>query len=214
MEDLRFTFYFCGMSEKTFSDRIMLYIPHKSICRKASLQVLEERSVYRLGQWISSLKEEGEIRESLGEWGLGNFSVHRVYVEHRGCFFGLREDKPLVQIFQDLGESQLDFAYFLVGGASLHNETGYRFTVHPDERVHRHLPHVHVSKGGVQVRYSLETLLPLDPLVNPHKRDYKKVILPFLRQRQGELLEFWRCYEKGYLPPETDQKGRQFYRES
>ena len=71
MEDLRFTFYFCGMSEKTFSDRIMIYSPHKSICRKASLQALEERSVYPPWPMDLLFERRGGNSESLGEWGSG-----------------------------------------------------------------------------------------------------------------------------------------------
>ena len=51
------------------------------------------------------------------------------------------------------------------------------------------MPHVHISKSGVEIRYSLEDLTPMDPLVNPHKRDSKKIILPFLKNNQSKLLE-------------------------
>lgn len=52
------------------------------------------------------------------------------------------------------------------------------------------MPHVHVTKAGIDIRYSLETLLPIDPLVNPHKRDNKKIIVPFL---QNNKINCWKC---------------------
>lgn len=77
--------------------------------------------------------------------------------------------------------------------------------------VQQRMPHVHVSKAGVEIRYSLETLLPMDSLVNPHKRDNKKIITPFLQRNQERLLEMWSYYTKGYTTPEITQEGQQFY---
>lgn len=81
-------------------------------------------------------------------------------------------------------------------------------------KIHEHLPHVHVSKAGVEIRYSLESLLPMDSLVNPHKRDNKKIITPFLQRNQERLLEMRSYYTKGYTTPEITQEGQQFYSES
>lgn len=176
-----------------------------------SLQKLEIATV---GELIDYLKEDIAIKESLGTWGLAHLSTATVYIQHHGYLLGMREEKTISEIFRDLETSRLEFAYFIVGGASIHNETSYRFTIHPDEKIHEHLPHVHVSKAGVEIRYSLETLLPMDSLVNPHKRDNKKIITPFLQRNQERLLEMWSYYTKGYTTPEITQEGQQFYSES
>ena len=154
------------------------------------------------------------INERLGTWGLQNFSVATVYIQYRDYLLGMQKDKTISAIFRDLETHQLEFAHFEVGGASIHSETGYRFTIHTDEKIHAHMPHVHVSKGGVEIRYSLETLLPMDPPRNPHMRDDRKIIRPFLQHHQEQLFEMWRYYTKGYTVPEITQEGQQFYSES
>lgn len=212
--NLRFNFYFCGMSEETFSKQIMIYKPNSSIIRNFTEDILQKLSITYVSQLICYLRKDTEIAESLGTWGLENFSISTVYIQHHGYLLGMQEDKPISAVFHDLETHRLEFAYFVVGGASIHNETSYRFTIHPDEKIHEYLPHVHVSKAGVEIRYSLETLLPIDPLVNPHKRDNKKIITPFLQHNQKQLLEMWNYYMEGYTTPEITQEGQQFYSES
>ena len=212
--NLRFNFYFCGMSEETFSEQIMIYKPNSSIIRNFTEDILQKLSITYVSELICYLRKDTEIAESLGTWGLENFSISTVYIQHHGYLLGMQEDKPISAVFHDLETHRLEFAYFVVGGASIHNETSYRFTIHRDEKIHEYLPHVHVSKAGVEIRYSLETLLPIDPLVNPHKRDNKKIITPFLQHNQKQLLEMWNYYMEGYTTPEITQEGQQFYSES
>lgn len=214
MGDLQFNIYFCGMSEETFSEQIMIYKPISTITRCFAETALQKLEIAAVGELIDYLKEDIAIKESLGTWGLAHLSTATVYIQHHGYLLGMREEKTISEIFRDLETSRLEFAYFIVGGASIHNETSYRFTIHPDEKIHEHLPHVHVSKAGVEIRYSLETLLPMDSLVNPHKRDNKKIITPFLQRNQERLLEMWSYYTKGYTTPEITQEGQQFYSES
>ncbi len=214
MDKLQFHIYFCGMNEETFTDQIMIYKPNSSISRSFTMEILFQLRLVHVGELIDYLKTDSDVRKELGIGGLENFNISTVYVRYRDCLLGLREDKAISEVFLDFDTHQLEFAYFVVGGASIHNETSYRFTVHTDEKIHEHMPHVHVSKAGVEIRYSLVTLLPIDPLVNPHKRDNKKVITPFLRHNYERLLEMWRCYAKGYVTPEITQEGQQFYSES
>lgn len=214
MRELQFHIYFCGMSEETFSEQIMIYQPGSSMEKCFTEAALRQNEIVSVGELIDCLKKDAAVRESLGAWGLENFTAQTVYIRHSDYLLGLREDKPIADIFRDLETQRLEFAYFMVGGASIHNETSYRFTVHPDEKIHEHLPHVHVAKAEVEIRYSLETLLPLDPLVNPHRRDHKKVIVPFLERHRAQLLELWGYYAKGYTTPQITQEGQQFYRES
>lgn len=214
MDILRFHFYFCGMNEETFSDQIMIYKPNSSILRSFTADTLQELSIVYISELIDFLKKDKVISEKLGVWGLGQFSITTVYIQYHGYLLGLQEDKTISSVFRDFETHQLEFAYFVVGGASIHNETSYKFIIHTNENNHKYMPHIHVSKGGVEIRYSLETLLPIDPLINPHKRDNKKIITPFLQHHQEQLLEMWRYYTKGYTTPEITQEGQQFYSES
>ncbi len=202
------------MSEETFSKQIMIYKPYGNITKSFAKTTLQQLKIVHISEFIDYLKKDPAVREGLGTWGLENFSIATVYLQYHDYLLGIQKDKTISEIFHDFETDCLEFAYFVVGGASIHNETSYRFTIHPDEKIHEHMPHVHVSKAGVEIRYSLETLLPIDPLVSPHKRDNKKVIMPFLQRNQELLLEMWRYYTKGYITPEITQEGQQFYRES
>ncbi|ODU58589.1 MAG: hypothetical protein ABT01_00170 [Clostridium sp. SCN 57-10] len=214
MHEIQFTVYFCGMSEETFSKQIMIYKPISSIVKSFTETTLRQLTIVNVGHLINYLKKDIVIREELGDWGFENFTIETVYIRHQGYLLGLQKDKPISEVFRDFKVNRLEFAYFVVGGASIHNETSYRFTIHPDEKIHEHMPHVHVSKAGVEIRYSLETLLPIDPLVNPHKRDDKKIIMPFLQQNHEQLRKLWSYYAKGYTTPEITEDGQQFYSES
>lgn len=154
MGDLQFNIYFCWMSEETFSEQIMIYKPISTITRCFTEAALQQFEIATVGELIDYLKDDIAIKESLGTWGLAHLSTATVYIQHHGYLLGMREEKTISEIFRDLETSRLEFAYFIVGGASIHNETGYRFTIHPDEKIHEHLPHVHVSKAGVEIRYS------------------------------------------------------------
>ena len=214
MSDLQFSIFFCGMSEETFSEHIMIYKPNSSIVNNFTESDLRELGLTKASKLIDFLKNDANIRERLGTWGLDNFSVDTIYVRHNDYLLGLREDKLISDMFSDFQTQNLELSYFVVGGASFHNETSYRFTIHPDEKIHQDMPHVHVSKAGVEIRYSLEDLLPIDRLINPHKRDNRKIITPFLQSNRQKLLELWNYYNKGYTIPEVTQEGQQFYKES
>lgn len=214
MRELRFCLYICGVSEETFTEQIMIYKPIHTVVSAFSQRDLEERGITCVSGLIGWIKRDRGMREALGEWGLENLGTETVYLRHREYLLGFREDKALSELFDTFSPEILELAYFITGGASIHNETSYRFTIHPREEIHRYQPHVHVSKDQVEIRYSLETLQPMDPLVYPHRRDQKKIILPFLRKNRERLLELWNLYLEGYAPPVMTQEGRQFYKES
>ena len=214
MCELTFSVHICGTNEKTFSEQIMIYRPHYTETRVFSQKDLEQLGIVYVSDLIEYIKHDNKMREVLGEWGLETIDAEKVYIRHRDYLLGLREDKTLSSIFDYFGKVPLELIFFIVGGASVHNETDYRFTVHPNEDIHRYMPHVHVSKDDIEIRYSLETLQPIDPLVNPHKRDNKKIIIPFLKKKQKELMEFWQLYMDGYTSPQITQGGQQFYPES
>ncbi len=214
MRELKFNIYVCGMSEETFTEQIMIYRPNHTVTMAFSEEVLNELNIAHVGELIEHIKQDHAMREVLGEWGLENIGVETIYIRHQDYLLGLLEDKALSDIYDHFHAESLEMAYFIVGGASIHNETSYRFTVHPNEDIHRHMPHVHVAKDDVEIRYSLETLQPIDPLINPHRRDNKKIIMPFLKKNQERLLELWQLYMDGYTSPAITQEGQQFYSES
>lgn len=214
MRELKFNIYVCGMSEETFTKQIMIYRPIDTITKTFSQEDLSELSIDYVGDLVEEIKRDRAMREVLGEWGLENISANTIYIQHNGYMLRLLDNKNISDIFDYFNSEYLELAYFIVGGASIHNETSYRFTVHPNEDVHRYMPHVHVSKDDVEIRYSLETLQPIDSLVNPHRRDNKKIIIPFLKKNQKKLLGFWQFYMDGYVSPTITQEGQQFYSES
>ena len=57
MGALRFNFYFCGMSEETFSEQIMIYKPNSSITRQFTEEALQERSIVYVSELVDHLKK-------------------------------------------------------------------------------------------------------------------------------------------------------------
>ncbi len=212
--EIRFHLYFCGMSEETFTEKIMIYQPNYSIERTYTAGDLERLGICTAGGLVEHMKQSQEIQENLGDWGMENFTWEHIYILHQDYMLGLDEDKSLEDICRYLNTDHLELAWFQVGGASLHNEMGYTFTVRSKEHNHQHLPHVHVSKDGAEARYALETLEPLDHLEQPLKRDDRKVIRPFLQKNQNLLKEMWRHNMNGYCTPALSEEGKQFYPES
>ena len=211
---IRFHLYFCGISEETFTKQIMIYQPNFSIERIYSAGNLEQLGISTVSGLTEHMKQSQEIQENLGDWGMENFIWEHIYILYQDYMLGLNEDKSLKDICRYLNADHLELAWFQVGGASLHNENGYTFTVRSKEHNHQHLPHVHVSKAGAEARYALETLETLDTLTQPLKRDDKTVIRPFLQKNQNRLKEMWCHNMSGYYTPSLSEEGKQYYPES
>lgn len=214
MSILHFSIYFCGMCDETFTEQIMIWKPYSSITKTYTVEDLNENAIVKVSDLINQMKSNVMVEESLGDWGMDNFSYLTTYVKYQDYLLGFKEDKAVSEILKYLNTDQLDFAYFIVGGASLYNDKDYRFTVHSDEKVHLYMPHVHVWKNDVVIRYSLDTLSPIDRLVYPHKRDHKKSIMPFLTMNKDRLLDMWQKNIDGYKTPVITEDGSQFYSES
>lgn len=214
MRELKFNIHICAMSDETFTEQIMICRPIRTATKTFSQNDLNELNIARVSELIEHIKQDDAMREVLGEWGLGSVGIETVYIRYQDYLLGLLEDKALSDIFDYFHLEHMEVAFFIVGGASIHNVTSYRFTVHPNEDIHRHMPHVHVSKDNIEIRYSLETLQPIDLLVNPHRRDNKKIIIPFLKKNQEKLMGLWQLYMDGYTSPQITQEGQQFYTES
>ena len=191
----------------------MIWKPYSSITKTYTVEDLNENAIVKVSDLINHMKSKRLAEERLGDRGMDDFCYLTTYIIYQDYLLGFKEDKAVSEILKYLNTDQLNFAYFIVGGASLHNES-YRFTVHSNEQVHEHMPHVHVSKDDIVIRYSLDTLSPIDTLVYPHRRDQRKSILPFLRKNKDRLLEMWKHSINGYSTPEFTVDGSQFYRES
>ena len=198
------------MSENTFSEKIMIYEP---ISKYEKIFCYEELEVKTVNEFLNFVKKVAA--KSLGEYGAEHLNIERIYIHTKDTLFGLQEDKLLEDIFNYFSTDNIQFAYFLVGGASLHC-MGYRFVVHPDEDIHRNTPHVHVCKDDKSVRYSLVNLerFKQDSIPRTYARDEKKIIMPFLRKNQTKLMRYWNHYINGYTVPFEDEQERQYYPES
>lgn len=56
MGDLQFNIYFCGMSEETFSEQIMIYKPISTITRCFTEAALQKLEIATVGELIDYLK--------------------------------------------------------------------------------------------------------------------------------------------------------------
>ena len=210
MKTISFVAHICGMSDRTFSDKIMIYEPLATYQKNFTYDELPKTTVNDL---LNSIKEDAIA--FLGEYGAENLSAERVYIITQDALIGMQNDKTFEELFEYFPTENIQLVYFLVGGASIHC-SGYRFTVHPNEEIHRHTPHVHVCKDGESVRYSLDTLerFEQDKLPREYKRDEKKVIMPYLKNNQAKLMTYWNLYMNGYTVPNEDERGLQYYPES
>lgn len=216
---ITFTVCFCGMSgnlEGYFTDRMMLWKPFSCFTRTFHYEH-GTPELNKVGDLISLFKAEAESANNiLGEWGNDHLQVNTVYIKTNETLIGLQEDKLLSDIFAYFACETLEFIYIYIAGGASFNCSGYRFIIHPNEDIHRNSPHVHVRRDDDETRYSLDTLkrLPEDKFSRTFQRDEKKIILPYLKRNQKRLLQYWDHYLNGYVPPEENVDGYQYYRES
>lgn len=211
MRIIEFKVHFCGMSKELYADHCMIYKPNHSLTQMYLFNDLRDKSIISVGELIQYIKSDPQIKKQLGEWGTEVFDVQTVFFKYQNYLLGLQEDKAIEQVFEDLGTDSLQMRFFVVGGASLHNERGYRFVINSKEKGHEHMPHVHVEHANGTVRFLLETLEPIDDMIQPHKRDYKKRILPILENLKPQLIEQWNINIKGYTTPTLSENTDQFY---
>lgn len=212
MTGLTFSLYLCGMCERVFTDKIMIYAPHTSITRFFDNADLGFLNITTVDEMIAHLKKESILSMAMGKHMAEELTISRIYVRHKDYMLGLQEDKALTQICSELNEELLRLAFFIVGGASA-NYDGYLYIVHPREMNHAYLPHVHVKREGKEIRYSLDTFEPIDKLTNPHKRDNKK-IQEYIKTHHELFVGWWNEYLKGYIAPALSDDGCQYYSES
>lgn len=206
-----------GMTEETLSPHILVDRPAQTICQTFTARELAEHGVQTASQLIALVKRRlPKLQELLGEYGMEQLCCEHLYLRRGDYLLGLGGDKPLDRVCAELADEDPYFVYLFVAGGASRQHMGYTFVVHPREQIHAHAPHVHVVRDGVSVRYSLVDFrrFPQDGRSRMHERDEKKVILPYLRENQKALMEYWELAMRGYLPPVRDEQGRQYCAES
>lgn len=210
MKSITFSIYVCGMNRHTVTQKIMIHAPYAMYEKTFYGNDLASKTISDIIQIVGK-----DAAAFLTEHGV-KLSWEHVCIRTSSALIALQEDKKLDEIFTYFSTDDIQFAYFfIVGGASIHCG-GYRFTVHPDEDIHRNSPHVHVYKDGKNARYSLNTLkrFPDDNILREFIRDEKKIILPYLKKNQEKLMGYWNHYMNGYTFPAEDVDGNQYYPES
>ena len=210
MKSVTFNIYVCGMNESTFTNKIMIYAPFATYEKTFYGEELLSKNVSDMIQIV-----EENAATFIEEHGI-RLNLEHIYIQTDDTLIGLQNDKKLEEIFSYFSINDIQFAYFfVVGGASIPCGS-YRFTVHPNEDIHRSKPHVHVYKDGKNARYSLDTLkrFPNDNISREFIRDEKKIILPYLKKNQEKLMGYWNHYMNGDTLPAEDVDGNQYYPES
>lgn len=215
MKKIEIALYICGMSDEWFSDTIMIYKPNVLFIQEFEFEdnIVED---YRVSGLIKLFCSRLADEPTFEKYMLELLNLENAYIYERGALFGLKQDKFLSELFSDFCQETIHLAFFIISGGASITHNGYLFIVHPDEEIHKHRPHVHVRKNGAETRYSLETLtrFPKDKITHEFLRDEKKVIYPYLKKNQQKLQEYWELCNKGYIPPEEDCEGKQYYKET
>ena len=205
------------MSKRNFARNIMIYKPYKTfktIFHSNNTEFLLEYKVSELIKKFKNSKEFMICNENY--YSMDEFTLENIYIKHKGTLLSLKTDKHILDVFKFFKTKKIEIVYiFVAGGASIHC-SGYQFVIHPNEDIHKNTPHVHVKKDGMSVRYFLETLqrFPNDVYSREYKRDEKKIIIPGLKKNKKKLCDYWKYYMEGYNPPEIDDRGKQYYKES
>lgn len=109
MNNLYFKLYFCGMSNKTFTEHIMIYKPYKRIVNNFTVGKLDKLRIFRVSDLIAHLKTNKTISEGLGIWGMESFSYKTICIRYKDYLLGLKEDKTIDEIFDYIVTDQLNF---------------------------------------------------------------------------------------------------------
>ena len=211
MKEIKFTVYYCGMSEGLYSDNIMIFKPYDSFSKSFQWDIQNNsfNTISELSELFKNIaKDEGAY---ITDW----FNYKTIYMKTDNELLGLTEDKNIADIFSYFNKETIEFVFFVVGGASFNCE-GYLFIIHPDEDIHKNTPHVHVRRDDEETRYYLESLerFPNDKVSRRFLKDEKKRIKPYLLKNKEKLYEYWNLYMNGYTTPTMNEEGKQYYKES
>ena len=210
MKRIKFVISLCGMSEKLFEEHILLWGPYRQLIIYFTLLELETAKIEKVSDLIDHLKNDVDMLQ-LDELAYKSFVFDHIFVNHEDSLYRLNENKSISDLFQDFPEDDIELHYIVISGGASLVSMGYRFVVHPDEEVHKNMPHVHVIKDGNNARYSLETLKIIDANSKKaedfFKREEKKKIIPVLKEQYDWFIKKWNLYQKGYVPSETNEDG-------
>lgn len=180
-----------------------------------SLDYCKKNHIDKVSSLIDLYKEESEtIKQE--SYLYNNINYYTVYIKHKDIFLAMDEDKNIEWLFSYFNVNILELLIiYSPGGASI-KRNGYIFTIHSKENNHQHLPHIHVRKGEVEIRYHLDTLLRFDDDLDVKipKHDEKKKILPVLLKNRDKFIEWWHLTEMGFRTPDVNENLIQYYSES
>lgn len=218
MKLIIFRIHICGMSMKTFSKKIMIDKPFKTITKVYTIKDCIERGIVTIDDLVTCIKEsDNNLHEHLGSFGIDHFNFENVYLRHHGYLVGFQQSKKILDVWNYFKKRFcLELDYICVVGGASRAHHGYKFIVHPREEIHKNTPHVHVEKYNVAPRYYLNTFTRFaeDEHLTEHTRDEKKIIKPYLKKHQKWFYEKWHMYLNGYIPPAEDEHGKQYCKES
>lgn len=204
---------FVGMSEEDYSDCICIFKPY-DIYSCDFVKKLSHDCIY--SELIESAFKE-YLQKSMGStYSIEEFNMYsHQFIKYGKYLVRCPSNKSIKEISNDLGMNNIDIEIFVYGGGASLQCHGYLFIVHPDEDVHKYSPHVHVKRDDYSVRYSLDTFERYkdDRCSREFIRDEKKIIIPFLKENNKILSDFWKKAQKGYEMPMIDEHGVQYCEE-
>ena len=217
MNSISLSMHLCGMCDRTYSERVKISMPNKSIRLYYDLDApIFSEGIDSVKQFIEWLKKSNsDILNSFDSYCIERLVLENLYIECDGYFLSFKNDMPLIDLFNLLSTDYLKFHCFCVGGAS-ERLLGYRVVMHSDESIHRFgKPHVHIEIDGFSPRYDLETfeMIPGDKYCHEHIRDKKK-IKKYLKENQKRLINQWMFNIKGLVSPDETIDGVQILKES
>ncbi len=215
MKKIRFEINICGMSDKTYSEKILIDKPYAQI-KKTFYIGKENYHSLTIGDCVDRLKSHRVATRITKYFDINTVTLDNLYIKSKGSLLKFQYDRPVSEVFEYFKTRKLDLVIFFIGGGASRNYEGYRLAVFPNEQIHRYTPHVHVIKDNHKVRYYLETLerFPKDKCPREFLRDEKKIIIPAIKMHRDELMRKWDEYINGYIPPQTDLKGKGYYAET
>lgn len=205
------------MTEKNYTNRIMIYKPHLTFKHIFKIKKMEDCREMKISDFIEEFRKSDEYKLcEQNYYNMNELSLQSIYIENRGTLYSFQNDKKIVDIFSFFKTNKIIITYFFVAGGASITCDGYKFVIHTNEEIHRNTPHVHVELDDMSVRYYLDTFerFPNDKYSREYKRDEKKIIIPGLKRNKNKLWQYWNCYMNGYVPPEIDERGKQYYKES
>lgn len=213
MRRIKFIISLCNMGGGLFDNNTLIWGPYKQLIIFYTADELQNAKVQYLKELVETIKEDIDML-CLDDWAYDALTYDHIFVNHKKSLYRIKENKKIIDLYKDFSEDDIELHYIVVcGGASLELR-GFKFIVHTDEKIHKYMPHIHVKKDEYSARYSLETIEMIDANSKTaklfFKRSEKKIIIPFIKENFYWFMENWNLCQKGYEPPEINEKGMQY----